>query len=216
MRAAWRSITAPGVGAELVAALDEQVADAIEELSGKRPGADPCGVGLGDPDHPADVARADASARAGASGHWVGRRHVGIRAVVEIEEGGLRPFEQNVLTGLESIVDQAHRVGDVGRQSRGIAVEVALGDVVGRQRESVVDAGQDGVLLLEDLVELGPEDFGVEQILHAQARPQCLVGVGGTDAAPSRAELVAAEAALGDEIDLLVVREDQVGVARHA
>ena len=72
-----------------------------------------------------------------------------------------------------------------------------------------------GVLLLQRLVELGPEDLRVEQVLHPQARAQRLVGVGRADAAPGRAELVAPEPALGEEVELQVVRQDQVGVAAH-
>ena len=77
-RTACRSITrvepagaAPpaGVGAELAAALDEQVADrvALEQLGRERPAADPRDVRLGDADDALDGARPDAGARAHAA-----------------------------------------------------------------------------------------------------------------------------------------------------
>ena len=98
---------------------------------------------------------------------------------------------------------------------RGTIAEVLLADLVGVERQPVVDLGQHAVLLAQREVELLAEDLGVEQVLHAQADAQRLVGVGGTDAALGGAELVLAEEALGDAVELLVVRHDQVRVARQ-
>ncbi len=81
--------------------------------------------------------------------------------------------------------------------------------------QAVVDLGQHAVLLAQREVELLAEDLGVEQVLHAQADAQRLVGVGGADAALGGAELVLAQEALGDAVELLVVRHDQVRVARE-
>ena len=69
--------------------------------------------------------------------------------MVEVEEGGLGPLHQHVAAGLEGLVDDAHGVGDHRRDPGGELVEVAVRDVVGRQRQPVVDLGQDGVLLLQ-------------------------------------------------------------------
>ena len=100
-------------------------------------------VGLGDPDHPVDVAGADARAGARSAGDRVRRGHVGIGAVVEVEEGGLRALEQDVLAGLQGVVHEPDGVGDVGREPGRQLVEVPLGDLVGRQRQPVVDRGED-------------------------------------------------------------------------
>ena len=97
----------------------------------------------------------------------------------------------------------------------GDLAEVQVADVVGRRRQAVVDLGQDRVLLLEHHLELLPEDLGVEEVLHPQADPGGLVGVGGADAALRGAQLVLAQVALEDDVELLVVRQDQVGVAGH-
>ncbi len=70
------------------------------------------------------------------------------------------------------------------------------------------------VLLLQHHVELLAEDLGVEQVLDPDPDPGRLVGVGRADAPPGRAELVAAQVALGDGVELLVVGHDQMGVAR--
>ncbi len=136
--------------------------------------------------------------------------------MVEVEEGGLGALEHDLLAGLERLVHQVHRVGDARCQAGSDVVEVAPGDVVGRQRQLVVDLGQDGVLLLEHHVELLAEDLAVEQVLDPQAHPGRLVGVGRPDPALGRAQLGAPEVALGQLIELLVVREDEVGVpAEH-
>src|SRR5690606_38553582 len=91
----------PGVGAVLVATVDEQLADLVVQLGGEGPGADAGDVRLGDADDPADVAGADARTGAGAARHRVRGRDVGVRAVVEVEEGRLGAFEEHVLPALE-------------------------------------------------------------------------------------------------------------------
>ena len=159
---------------------------------GNGPGADPRAVGLGDADDPVDVARADAGAGARAAGHRVRRRDEGIRAVVEVEERGLRALEQHVLAGLERLVHQADGVGDVRLEPRRELAEVAVGDLVGRRaaggcrpwpgrRSSPCSTTSS----------FCPEDLRVEQVLHPQADAQRLVGVGRADAPPGGAELVA-------------------------
>ena len=135
--------------------------------------------------------------------------------MVEVEEGGLGAFEQHVLARVERVVHQAHGVDDVGRQAGGALVEVHLRDLVGVERELVEDLRQDRVLLLQHHVELGAEDLGVEQVLHPDADARRLVGVRRADAALGGAQLGLAETPLGEPVDLLVVRQDQVGVARH-
>ena len=134
--------------------------------------------------------------------------------MVEVEEGRLRALEEHVLTGLERLVHEVDRVGDVRRQPRGQLAEVDVGDLVDRRRELVVDLGQHGAALLEHQPELLPEDLLVVEVLHAQADAGGLVGVRRPDAAAGGAERVLAEVPLGEPVHQLVVREDQVGVAR--
>jgi probable phosphoglycerate mutase len=110
-------------------------------------------------------------------------------------------------------VDQAHRVGDHRLDAGPQVAQVGIGDVVGRQREPVVDLGQDQVLLFEDDLELLPEDLGVEQVLDPQADAGRLVGVGRADTPLGGAQAVLAQLALGEAVELGVVRHDQVGVA---
>ncbi len=196
-------------------ALDQQLADVVLLLGRERPGADPGHVGLGDADHPLDVARPEPRARAGPAGHRVGRGHERIGAVVEVEEGRLGPLEQDLAALVHGVVDDADRVAHHGLDPRGVLTQVVVRDVAGIERQAVVHLGQDGVLLLEGDVELLAEDLGVEEVLHAQADAGRLVGVGGADAALGRAQRVLAQEALGHPVQLLVVRHDQVRVAAH-
>src|SRR6201999_2421619 len=87
---------APGVGAELVAALDEQLADVVLLLGRERSRPDAGDVRLGDADDPLNVTGTEARPRAGAPGDRVGGRDEGIGAVVQVEEGGLGPFEEDL------------------------------------------------------------------------------------------------------------------------
>ena len=114
--------------------------------------------------------------------------------MIQIEERGLRPFEQDVLTGGERVVNEIDRVGDVRLETRQTDVEVLVGDLVGVQRELVEDLGQDLVLLLEHDIELLAEDLRVEQVLDANADSRRLVGVRGSDASLRGAELAACRA----------------------
>ncbi len=211
-----RTTTTTGVGAELVTALDQLLADgiAVEQLGGERAAADARDVGLGDADHAVDGARADTGAGAHTTRDRVRRRDERIRAVVEVEVRGLRALEQHGTAGLERLVHEVHGVVDHRREARHHR-QVLLADLVGVEREPVVDLGQHAVLLAQREVELLAEDLGVEEVLHAQAHAQRLVGVGGADAALGGAELVLAEEPLGDAVELLVVRHDQVRVARQ-
>ena len=66
---------------------------------------------------------------------------------------------------------------------------------------------------LSDHVELLAEDLGVEQVLDPQPDPRGLVGVGRADPPLGGAQLVLAQVALGEPVQLVVVGHDQVGVA---
>src|SRR5262249_41207209 len=112
-------------------------------------------------------------------------------------------------------VTQVHRGAGERRETRP-QPQVPVADLVGVERQPVVHLGQNAVLLPQHELELLAEDLGVEQVLDPQADAQRLVGVCRPDAALGRAELVLPEVALGHAVELLVVRHDQVRVARHA
>ena len=51
--------------------------------------------------------------------------------MIEVEEGGLGPFEENRLARVERVVDEADGVTDHGLDPRRILVEVPVGDLLG-------------------------------------------------------------------------------------
>ena len=62
----------------------------------------------------------------------------------------------------QRVVDEADGVADVRGQARCVLVQVPPRDLVRRQRQPVVDLGQDEVLLFEDNVQFLAEYLGVQ------------------------------------------------------
>jgi hypothetical protein len=199
--------------AELATDLDQRVAVLVEQLGRERSRPDAGRVGLGDPDDPVDVARAETRARAGASGGRIRRGDVRVGAVVEVEEGRLRSFEQHVRAVGERAMEETDRVGDVWSEP---ATEGA------ERLDDVIDVEGFAARLFEQRV-LGEsaladerrEAIDVEDVAGAEADPARLVGVRRTDPLERRADLVVAAHRLGDRIVGLVPREDEVRSARH-
>ena len=84
-------------------------------------------------------------------------------------------------------------------------------DVVGLE---VVDPLEPHVLLLDRKLELLAQDLRVEEILDAYPDPGGLVRVGGTDPAPGRPDLQAAEPALARAVQRDVPGHDEMGIPR--
>ena len=132
-----RAAATLGVRAELGAAIDEQVADGIafEQLGRERPAADTRRVRLHETDDALDRERPDARAGAHAPRDRVARRHERIRAVVEVEVGGLRALEQHPLLRVERLVHEVHGVVDVRLEARQHR-EIPLGEVLRVDRQA--------------------------------------------------------------------------------
>ena len=120
-----RTTLASGVRAVLVTALDQQRARLVVELGREWSTAHASHVCLRDTDDTVDVKWPHAATRARPAGDRVRRRHERIRAVVEIEECGLRTFEQDVLLEVEGVMHETHRVAHVRLQLRRELVEIA-------------------------------------------------------------------------------------------
>ena len=105
-------------------------------------------------------------------------------------------------------------------------VSATYGRSRGAKREHLVGGGRgveplEAVHVLEHVVldverrhDLGPQDLLVEQVLHADARARHLVGVGGADAAPRRADAQVAEPQLARAVEQAMPRHHDVRVAR--
>ena len=139
VRTVWRTSTAsnqpqrrlrPGDDAEFLALLADQLADLVEQLGRERPLADAGRVGLGDAEHVADGARAEARAGRGLAGDGVGGGDERIGAVVDVEQRALRALEQDALAGAALVVEQAPdgvHVGQHLRRDRGELLVDRLG-----------------------------------------------------------------------------------------
>ena len=141
----------------------------------------------------------------------VRRRHVWIRAVVEVEERGLGAFDSrwwpvasaswssvtvSVTNGARrapSAVNRRRSRRRRGRHPVGLDLPV-LGDGSGQN--------------------VGGESPG-RHVTGSPADPAGLVGVGRADALQRHADLVLAPHGLGDDVVGLVPREDEVGAAGH-
>ena len=133
--------------------------------------------------------------------------------MVEVEERGLRAFEQHVGAAFERSVQQADGVGDERRHTGAELVE---------HGHDLVDVERVAARLLDERV-LGNGAFAherretsrVEDVTDSQPDTPRLVGVGGADALERGADLVVAAHRLGDRVVRLMPREDQVSTARH-
>jgi ectoine hydroxylase-related dioxygenase (phytanoyl-CoA dioxygenase family) len=202
------------VGPELSPDLDHLVAVIIEQLGREGTGPDAGHIGLGDPDHTIDVFRSDSCTGTRSPGSRVARRHERVRTVIEIEERGLRPLEQHVLPGIERVMNEIHRIGDVGPEDRQALGQHLVRQLIGIDGQPVEHSGQHLVAVPQHRVKLGSKDVLVEHVLDSDAQPHRLVGVRRADTTLGRSQLGLAQMALVQRIELLVIGQDQVGIAR--
>src|SRR6266542_368588 len=132
--------------------------------------------------------------------------------MVQVQERGLGSFQQKVLPFPESPPQKAAGLDDVRGEALPLR-QVVVGDAIGLHGKPVVHLRQDQVLLLEDDVQLLPEDLGVRQILHPEPDPGGLVCVGRPDPPLGGAQAVLAQVALGELVQLQEVGHHQVGIA---
>ena len=86
---------AAGGGAVLVPALADLLLERAADLGGQRSGAHAGGVGLGDAQHAVDARGRDAEAGERAPGRRRRRGHERVGPVVDVEQRGLRAFEED-------------------------------------------------------------------------------------------------------------------------
>ena len=184
-------------------------------LAGEPARAHPRHVRLGHAQHRVDAGRPEAESDAGAGGDRVGAGHERVGAVVEVEQGRLRPLAQHHLALVQRAVHDQRGVGDERPDPLRVA-QRGLGHHVLVDRALVVDLAQQHVLDRERGLDLLAQDLLVEQVLHADADPRGLVGVGGADAAAGGADLQPAQHQLGVGVDDAVPGHDQVRVSGDA
>ena len=159
--------------------------------------------------------RTDAHAGRRLPGDAVARRDEWIRAVIDVEQRGLRTFEQQALACADQCVHfcrnvRDHRLHALAELQR--FVERLL-EVDGRRLEIVA---QHEVVIVEHFAELGREALAREQILHADRAARDFVLVRRADAAAGRADLRFAHRSLARAVERDVMRQDQRACFRDA
>ena len=202
---------APGVDAHLAAGHLQVLAPLVEQLRGERPRSHARGVGLDDPERARDARRADARPHARAAGRRVRRGDERVRAVVDVEHGGLTALHEDGLATVEGLVEHERGIAHHRLEPVGEGPEV-LHHLVDLDGPAVVDLDEDLVLEMQRGLDLLPQDRLVEHVLHAQPHAGDLVGVRRPDAPAGGADGLLAQEPLGDLVELLVVRRDEVRV----
>ncbi len=181
------------------------------QLGRERAGADARGVGLGDAEHVADRAGADAGAGRRLPRHGVGRGDVRIGAVVDVEHGALRALEQDAVAALARVVEQLpDRLGvgqDLGRDL------AQLARAAPRRRPPSAPRPRSSALWCSSSASiLRSSASGSARSQTRMARRADLVLVGRADAAAGGADLAGAARFLAQQVELAVQRQDQRGV----
>ena len=207
--------TAPasaGGGAVFSAAVAKVVIETALQFGRKGTLAHPGGVGLRHADHPVDQGGAHTGTDAGPPRHRVGGGHVGVGAMVEIEQGALGPLKEDVLAGPGGLVDRARAIHHMGSES--LAIAGVLGDHrLGIERIEAVDLLQEVVLLGQRAQQPVAQPFGVEQVDHTDTVAIRLVRIGGADAAAGGADAAVAAALFHRLIQQAVIRHGHMGGA---
>ena len=110
-------------------------------------------------------------------------------------------------------MEEQRGLDDGGADALGVR-QVGLADLLDRVGRHLVDLLENRVDVGEGRLELLAEDLLVEHVLDTQADAVHLVHVAGADAALGGADEVLAELLLVGAVEVLVVRHDDVGVAR--
>jgi hypothetical protein len=195
-------------GAEFLAALADAFANVVVQFGRERSAADARGVGLGDAEHVVDRIRADAGTGKRAAHRGVAGGDVGIGAVIDVEQGALRAFEQHLLALLAQLVQDTrdvalHRLDVVAERDRFVEglleIDTFHAQVFGQHEVVVIERGAQLLAQFLRVLEVGDTD----------ATTRDLVFVGRADAAPGGPDGLAASGLLARLIERDVVRHDQ-------
>ena len=139
----------------------EVLARAVEQFRGKRARPDPCGVGLGNPQHVIQVERPEAAARRGTAGRGIGRGDEGIGAVIDIQQRTLGSLEENVRSPKTVLMEER---GDVGNHRPELFDHgeglIQRGPKI--HRVHAVVARKLEIVEIHNRLELGSEALGIE------------------------------------------------------
>ena len=201
-------------GAVLAAAIAKVVREAALQLSGEGPLTDAGGVGLGNSDDAVDQGWANPSANAGTTSHRVGGRHIGIGAVIEIQQGALGPFKQDVFASPRGVMDGAGAIHHMAGEAAAV-VGVFGNHLLGIEGLKAIQLLQLQVFRSDRPLQTLAQQLLIEQVDHAQTTALSLIGIGGADATAGGANALVAALLLHRLIEQAVIRERHVGGGGH-
>jgi hypothetical protein len=168
----------------------QELTDFVIEFGRERAFANARGVSLGDAEDITQRTRTHARTGSGLAGNRVGRGHIGIGAVVDIEQRTLRAFKQDAGTGAALLVEQqphgfAERQDALGNRAQ-LFHDRFMRDF-GR-----TETATKCVVMRQDAIDLGGKRLHVGEIHNADSAAANLVFVSRADATACGADLGAA------------------------
>jgi hypothetical protein len=199
----------PGGRAVFVSVAAKPLAERTRELGREGAGADSRRVRLGDAQRSGEKPGRDTGTGERSPGDAVRGRHVGIGAVVHVQHGPLRSFEEHAFARTNLPVEEQRRVGHMRPQSLPDP-QIRCEDPVEVERLLAEHGTQVGVLLLEVRRQLFSKRALFQEIHDADPDARHLVFVSRADATSGGADLPGPTQTLPGQIDRLVVGQDQV------
>jgi hypothetical protein len=154
------------------------------------------------------VMRSHAQARHRAAGNCIRRGDERVCAVVDIEHGALRAFEEHGFTVVERVVEQNGRVSDQVANVRG-GFHRLFKEPFGFKLMAI-GRGADRVLFGNHALQFFAEALGIKQVANANAAAGHFVFVRRADAARGGADLRFAARQFGGAVHFAVIGENHV------
>src|SRR5450432_662154 len=181
---------ASGDGAKFLAALAHFFGVDVGHFGGKGTAAYAGGIGLGNSEDVFEASGRDADSGGSAAGNRAGRSDVGIGAVVDVQHGALRAFEEHGLVFVERAIDELGGVADVAANF--FAEREGFFNFLREIDVGAVSSLGEAIFFGDDVGGFFAEELGIEQIAHAQAAASHFVFIGRADAARGGADFVGA------------------------
>ena len=183
-------------------------AHVVEQFRGKRPRADPGGIGLDDAQHAVDGRRTHAGSGGGAPDGRIGRGDERVGPQIDIKHRALGAFEEHAAIASLHLLQQSGHVGNKRLHPFGKTGQATQFLVQGHRLGRVVLAKQE-IVQIEQVGQPLAQLLRLEQVRQAQRPPRRLVFVGGTDTPPGGTDGLGTERPLPRMIQRLVRGKDQ-------
>ena len=155
-------------------------ADCIRQFGHERALPHAGRIGLADADDAVDSLRTDAAAATGVAGHRIGRRHIGIGSMIDIQMASLGAFKENLLAASDFLFDNQGCVCHKRFELFGISL-VFVKNLLRVQRRFLKEPCQIKILLFDIAHQFLPKGRFVQQVTEADTHTGHLVLVSQSD-----------------------------------